>query len=77
MNVRRSQRFIGSTLASSTDWKCNQCSKALTVEQVLEIEKSGKALIAAIEENSGIVDAVEQLEKRFSPSYHLILVSIL
>ena len=38
------------------------------------METEGKEIVAGILDNSNIVEAVEQLKKHFSPSYHLILV---
>lgn len=38
------------------------------------METEGKEIVAGIEDNSRIVEAVEALENYFSPSYHLILV---
>jgi len=38
------------------------------------MEKAGKSIVASIEENCRIVEAVKELENHFSTNYHLILV---
>jgi hypothetical protein len=39
-----------------------------------QLEKEGKEIVARIEDNRKIVDGIQELEKKFSPNYHLILV---
>ena len=61
-------------LDHGSDWKCTTCDKIYVKDDILEMEKFGKMIVASIEEKRKIVDAVEELEKFFAPNYHLILV---
>ena len=61
-------------LDHNSTWKCNLCSKIVTRQKIEEIEKKGKEIVANIQDNSKIVEAIEELEKIVSPAYHLILV---
>ena len=61
-------------LSHVTDWLCNKCQHVFTRSDILQMATEGKEIVAGIQNNSSIVEAVEQLEKHFSPNYHLILV---
>jgi hypothetical protein len=61
-------------LDHNSTWKCNLCSKIVKGQKIEEIEKKAKEVVANIQDNSKIVEAIEELEKIVSPAYHLILV---